>query len=138
MNHFDQRLTLDGCGGRQNGTMNVYRCLACILCNDCTIFALKSGRLAVVRMTLIASLVTAGDRRKTGRVFCVKITQNEEIFRPCWCRMEKLLAKCIWCISYTRAGNDSGKLSGMTELAEIQMRVWHAFAGSPADKLAKR
>jgi hypothetical protein len=51
MNHFDQRLTLDGCGGRQNGTMNVYRCLACILCNDCTIVALKSGRLAVVRMT---------------------------------------------------------------------------------------
>jgi len=26
----------------------------------------------------------------------------------------------------------------MTELAEIQMRVWHAFAGSPADKLVKR
>ncbi len=28
---------------------------------------------------------------------------------------------CIWCISYTRAGNDSGKLPGMTELAEIQI-----------------
>jgi len=52
--------------------------------------------------------------------------------------MEKLSVKCIWCISYTRAGNDSGKLPGMTELAEIQMRVWHAFAGSPADKLVKR
>jgi hypothetical protein len=46
--------------------------------------------------------------------------------------------KFISCISYTRAGKDSGKLPGMTELAEIQMRVWHAFAGSPADKLVKR
>jgi len=53
-------------------------------------------------------------------------------------RMKKSSAKCISCISYTCAGNDSGKLPGMTELAEIQMRVWHAFAGSPADKLAKR
>ncbi|MGA3142992.1 MAG: hypothetical protein ABSF10_08095 [Verrucomicrobiota bacterium] len=52
--------------------------------------------------------------------------------------MKKSLAKCISCISYTRAGKDSGKLPGMTELAEIQMRVWHAFAGSPADKLVKR
>jgi hypothetical protein len=52
--------------------------------------------------------------------------------------MEKLLVKCMSCISYTGAGNDSGKLPGMTELAEIRMRVWHAFAGSPADKLAKR
>jgi len=52
--------------------------------------------------------------------------------------MKKSSAKCIWCISYTRAGKDSGKLPGMTELAEIQMRVWHIFAGSPADKLAKR
>jgi hypothetical protein len=52
--------------------------------------------------------------------------------------MKKSSAKCIWCISYTRAGKDSSKLPGMTELAEIQMRVWHAFAGSPADKLAKR
>ena len=109
-----------------------------ILCNDCTIFALKSGRLAVVRMTFTVLVFAAGDRRKTEVSFCVKITQNEVIFRPCWCRMEKLLAKCIWCISYTGAGNDSGKLPGMTELAEIQMRVWHAFAGSPADKLAKR
>ena len=138
MNHFDQRLTLDGCGGRQNGTMNVYRCLACILCNDCTIVALKSGRLAVVRMTFTVPVSATGDRRKTEVIFCVKITQNEVIFRPCLCRMEKLSAKCISCISYTRAGKDSGKLPGMTELAEIQMRVWHAFAGSPADKLAKR
>jgi hypothetical protein len=36
-------------------------------------------------------------------------------------RMKKSSAKCISCISYTRAGNDSGKLSGMTELAEIQI-----------------
>jgi len=54
------------------------------------------------------------------------------------CQMKKSSAKCIWCISYTWAGNDSGKLPGMPELAEIQMRVWHTFAGSPADKLAKR
>ena len=121
MNHFDQRLTLDGCGGRQNGTMNVYRCLACILCNDCTIFALKSGRLAVVRMTFTVPVSAAGDRRKTEVSFCVKITQNEKLFRPCLCRMKKSLAKCISCISYTRAGNDSGKLPGMTELAEIQI-----------------
>jgi hypothetical protein len=52
--------------------------------------------------------------------------------------MKKSSAKCISCISYTRTGNDSGKLPGMTELAEIRMRAWHAFAGSPADKLAKR
>jgi len=52
--------------------------------------------------------------------------------------MKKSLAKCKWCISYTRAGNDSGKLPGMTELAEIQMRVWHAFAGLVLDKMAKR
>jgi len=36
-------------------------------------------------------------------------------------RMEKSSAKCISCISYTGAGNDSGKLPGMTELAEIQI-----------------
>ena len=138
MNHFDQRLTLDGCGGRQNGTMNVYRCLACILCNDCTIFALKTGRLAVVRMKFTVPVSAAGDRRKTEVSFCVKITQIGRFLRPCLCRMKKSLAKCISCISYTRAGNDSGKLPGMTELAEIQMRVWHAFAGSPAGKLAKR
>jgi hypothetical protein len=52
--------------------------------------------------------------------------------------MKKSSAKCISCISYTRVGKHSGKLPGMTELPEIQMRVWHAFAGSPADKLAKR
>jgi len=52
--------------------------------------------------------------------------------------MEKLLAKCIWCISYTGAGNDSGKLPGMTELAEIQLRVWQTFAGPPAGKMPKR
>jgi hypothetical protein len=28
---------------------------------------------------------------------------------------------CIWCISYTRTGNDSGKLPGMTELVETQV-----------------
>jgi hypothetical protein len=42
-------------------------------------------------------------------------------FSACWCRMEKLSAKCISCIGYTRAGNDSVKLPGMTELAEIQI-----------------
>ena len=109
-----------------------------ILCNDCTIFALKSGRLAVVRMTFTVPVSAAGDRRKTEVSFCVKITQIGRFLRPCLCRMKKSLAKCISCISYTRAGKDSGKLPGMTELAEIQMRVWHAFAGSPADKLAKR
>ena len=35
--------------------------------------------------------------------------------------MKKSSAKCIWCISYTRAGNDSGKLPGMTESAEMQI-----------------
>ena len=29
--------------------------------------------------------------------------------------------KCIWCISYTGAGKDSGKLPGVTKLAEIQI-----------------
>jgi hypothetical protein len=52
--------------------------------------------------------------------------------------MKKSSAKCIWCISYICAGKDSGKLPGMTELAEIQLRVWHTFAGPPAGKLAKR
>src|ERR1035441_3166889 len=93
-----------------------------ILCNDCTIFALKSGRLAVVRMTFTVAVSAAGDRRKTEVSFCVKITQIGRFLRPCLCRMEKSLAKCISCISYTRAGMDSGKLPGMTELAEIQMR----------------
>jgi hypothetical protein len=35
------------------------------------------------------------------------------------CQMKKSSAKCISCISYIRAGNDSGKLPGMIELAEI-------------------
>jgi len=70
--------------------------------------------------------------------FVQLIAQTRRNDPPYWCRMKKSLAKCIWCISYTRAGKDSGKLTGMTELAEIQMRVWHAFVGSPADKLAKR
>jgi hypothetical protein len=35
--------------------------------------------------------------------------------------MKKPSAKCISCISYIFAGNDSGKLPGMTELAEIQI-----------------
>ena len=91
------------------------------MCNDCTIFALKAGRLAVVRMTFTVAVSAAGDRRKTEVSFCVKITQNEKLFRPCLCRMKKLSAKCISCISYTRAGNDSGKLPGMAELLEIQI-----------------
>jgi hypothetical protein len=40
-----------------------------ILCNDCTIFALKSGRLAVVRMTFtvpVPILVTAGQLKPLG------------------------------------------------------------------------
>jgi hypothetical protein len=36
-------------------------------------------------------------------------------------RMKKSSAKCISYISYARAENDSGKLPGMTELAEIQI-----------------
>jgi hypothetical protein len=35
--------------------------------------------------------------------------------------MKKSSAKCISCISYIRAGNDSGKLPGMIELAEMQI-----------------
>jgi hypothetical protein len=35
--------------------------------------------------------------------------------------MKKTSAKCILCSNYTRAGNDSGKLPGMVELAEIQI-----------------
>jgi hypothetical protein len=35
--------------------------------------------------------------------------------------MEKSSAKRISCSNYTRAGNDSGKLPGMIELAEIQI-----------------
>ena len=34
--------------------------------------------------------------------------------------MKKSSAKCISCISYTRAGNDSGKLPGMTELGKYK------------------
>lgn len=37
------------------------------------------------------------------------------------CRMEKTSAKCILCSSYIFAGNDSGKLAGMIELAEMQI-----------------
>lgn len=40
-----------------------------------TIFALKSGRLAVVRMTFTVPVSAAGDRRKTKASFCVKITR---------------------------------------------------------------
>jgi len=85
-----------------------------ILCNDCTIFALKSGRLAVVRMTFTVPVSAAEDRRKTKASFCVKITQNEKLFRPCLCRMKKSLAKCISCITYTFEGKVSGRLAGMT------------------------
>jgi hypothetical protein len=35
--------------------------------------------------------------------------------------MKKSSATRISCISYTRAGNDSGKLPGVTELAEIRI-----------------
>jgi hypothetical protein len=35
--------------------------------------------------------------------------------------MEKSSAKCISCSNYTRTSNDSGKLAGMIELAEIQI-----------------
>jgi hypothetical protein len=52
--------------------------------------------------------------------------------------MKKSSAKCISCSNYTRAGNDSGKLAGMIELAKYRLSAWHAFAGPPADKLAKR
>jgi hypothetical protein len=45
-------------------------------------------------------------------------------------RMKKSSAKCIWCISYTGAGNDSGKLPGMTELAEIQIACDAHLPGS--------
>jgi hypothetical protein len=85
-----------------------------ILCNDCTIFALKSGRLTVVKMTFTVPVSAAGDWRKTEASFCVKITQNEKLFRPCLCRMKKTLAKCISCITYTFEGKFSGRLAGMT------------------------
>jgi len=44
--------------------------------------------------------------------------------------MKKSSAKCIWRISYIRAGNGSGKLHGMTELAEIQIECDARLAGS--------
>jgi hypothetical protein len=82
-----------------------------ILCNDCTIFALKSGRLAVVRMTFTVPVSAAGDRRKTEVSFCVKITQNEKLFRPCLCRMKKSLSKCISCPNDTFDDSSSGKMT---------------------------
>ena len=85
-----------------------------ILCNDCTIFALKSGRLAVVKMTFMVPVSVAGDRRKTEVLFCVKITQNEKLFRPCLCRMKKSSSECISCITYIFEGKNSGRLAGMT------------------------
>ena len=92
--------------------------LACgggvILCKACTIFALKSGRLAVVKMTFTVPVSAAGDRRKTEVSFCVKITQNGRFLRPCLCRMKKSLSKCISCITYTFEGEFSVKLAGMT------------------------
>jgi hypothetical protein len=33
----------------------------------------------------------------------------------------KIITKCILCISYICAGNDSGKLPDMTELVETQV-----------------
>gem|GEM_PF-3489510 len=56
--------------------------------------------LAIVKMTLIALLVTANDRRKTPVKFCVKITQNGEFIRPCLCRMNKYHAS-LSCVSHT-------------------------------------
>jgi hypothetical protein len=52
--------------------------------------------------------------------FVQLIAQTRRNDPPYWCRMKKSLAKCIWCISYTRAGNDSGKLPGMTELGKYK------------------
>jgi len=71
-----------------------------ILCNDCKVFALKSGRLAVVKMTFTVPVSAARDRRKTEVSFCVKITQNEKLFRPCLCRMNKHPANAS-CVSHT-------------------------------------
>jgi len=73
-----------------------------------------------------------------ARSFCAMITQTRLNYLPCWCRMKKSSAECIPYITYTGSEDDSGKLPGMTELAKIQMRVWHIFADSPADKMAER
>jgi len=55
-----------------------------ILCNDCTIIAKNSDRLAIVKMMLIALLVIATDRRKKPVTFCVKITQKRASSPPNW------------------------------------------------------
>jgi len=85
-----------------------------ILCNDCTVFALKSGRLAVVKMTFAVPVSAAGDCRKTEVSFCVKITQNGGFLRPCLCRMKKSSSESISCITYTFEGKFSGRLASMT------------------------
>jgi hypothetical protein len=56
-----------------------------------------------------------------ARSFCVTHYANAVELSAMLVPNEKSSANCIWCISYTRAGNDSGKLPGMTELAEIQL-----------------
>ena len=62
--------------------------------------------------------------------FVQPIAQSRRNDPPYWCRMKKSSAKCISCISYTRAGNDSGKLPGMTELAKIQIECDAHLPGS--------
>jgi hypothetical protein len=62
------------------------------------------------------------DSRRASEIsFCVKIAQRRAFYRSCWSPNEKTSAKCILCISYTRAENGSVKLPGMTELAAIQL-----------------
>jgi hypothetical protein len=104
-----------------------------ILCNDCTFFALKSGRLAVVKMTFMVPASAAGDRWKTEVLFCVKITQNEVIFRPCLCRMKKSSSECISCITYIFEGKNSGRLAGMTVITRNSNTFPHRQAFAVAD-----
>lgn len=117
MNHFVQRLNQDGRDFRQNGVMNENRYPACILCNVCTFGALNSGRLAVVKMTFIAPVSAAGDRRKTGVSFCVTHYTNEVELSAMLVPDEKTSAKSIWCITYTTEGKISGRIGGMKVVA---------------------
>jgi hypothetical protein len=77
-----------------------------------------SGRPAMRKPeTQMKSMRFCGFPAISRRSFCAMIAQSPPYFQPCCCRMEKLSAKCILCISYKLARKVSGKLSDVNVAA---------------------
>ena len=70
-------------------------------------------------MTFIALVSTVGDRWKTEVSFCVTHYTNKVELSAMLVPDEKSSAKSSWCITYTAAGNDEGKLADMKDAGFI-------------------